>query len=653
MRQAKEGHLAQAAGLILGVMSMEDTVFGFFNKTVQRFPGKDFQRIKKGDSFYGVTYKEAYDTVLEIGTGLMSFGVYKDDRVGLICDNRHEWILINLALQGIGAPDVPRDTDVPLSQLEGIVDDSKPRFMIVENEKALEKVYPIMDTFPFIAGIFVIERGFKSRNNVYSLDDIVAEGRAQLRKGNNIFLEAAEKVSADDVSTMVYTSGTQGIPKGVILTHSNFAYLFDVVPPLLNLTENDRVLSYLPPWHLFERALDYFVVAIGASMSHTTIRDVSKDLALEKPTFLVSVPRVWTALHERALKQIRRQRPPLNDILAWLLEKALIYKRAVNLRNNRYPDATYDVGDRIRAFRDSTVHFIPYRLADLLIFSKLRRMLGGELRGAVFGGGHLPEHVEDFLDAAGLQVLEAYGMTEAAPLLTLRLFGGTLYTAGKPIPGTEVQILDKYLNPVEPGKRGVIYARGPGIMKGYTNPELTSRVLSPSSDGKALKWYNTGDFGVITPSGDLKFLGRVGDDFKLLNGEWVIPQPIEDMIRTSEYIHDAMVVGADKKFVAALVFPEWDNLERYAREQDMEYPSDDPETAHMALSQDEEIKALIEREIRERVSEEKGFRPWEEVVRIAIMEQELRIGAELTATQKIRRHFVKQEYESVIEKLFS
>jgi len=632
---------------------MEDTVFGFFTKTVQRFPDKDFQRIKRGDSFYGVTYKEAYDTVLEIGTGLMSLGVNKDDRVGLICDNRPEWILINLALQGIGAPDVPRDTDVPLSQLEGIVDDSKPRFMIVENEKAVEKVYSIMATFPFIAEIFVIEGGFKSRKNVYSLDDIVAEGRAQLRQGNDIFLEAAERVSPDDVSTIVYTSGTQGIPKGVILTHSNFAYLFEVVPPLLNLSENDRVLSYLPPWHLFERAIDYFVLAIGASMSYTTTRDISKDLALERPTFLVSVPRVWTALYERVLKQMGRQRPPLDGILAWLLGKALKYKGAVNLRNNRYPDASYDAGDRIRAFRDSAVHFIPYKLADLLIFSRLRRMLGGELRGAVFGAGHLPEHVQDFLDAAGLQVLEAYGMTEAAPLLTLRVFGGTLYTAGKPIPGTEVQLFDKYLNPVEPGKPGVIYARGPGIMKGYTNPDLTSRVLSPSSDGKALKWYNTGDFGVITPSGDLKFLGRVGDDFKLLNGEWVIPQPIEDAIRTSEYIHDVMLLGADQKFVAALVFPEWANLERYAREQNMEYPNDDPETAHMALSQDEEIKALIEREIRERVSEEKGFRPWEEVVRIAIMEQELRIGAELTATQKIRRHFVKQEYESVIEKLFS
>ena len=146
---------------------MEDTVFGFFSKTVRRFPDKDFQRIKKGDSFYGVTDKEAYETVLQIGTGLMSLGVNKDDRVGLICDNRPEWILINLALQGIGAPDVPRDTDVPLSQLEGIVDDSKPRFMIVENEKALEKVYSIMDTFPFIAEIFVIEGRFKSGNRGY------------------------------------------------------------------------------------------------------------------------------------------------------------------------------------------------------------------------------------------------------------------------------------------------------------------------------------------------------------------------------------------------------------------------------------------------------------------------------------------------------
>ena len=632
---------------------MEDTIFGFFNKTVQRFPDKEFQRIKKGDSFYGVTYREVYDTVLEIGTGLMSFGVNPGDKVGLICDLRPEWILVNLALLGIGAPDVPRDCDVPLPELEAIVDDSKPRFMIVENEKVLEKVYPMMDTFPFIAGIFVIEEGSSSRKNVYSLDDVIAEGRAQLRQGDNRFLEAAERVSPDDVFTIVYTSGTQGIPKGVILTHANIAYQFKAVPPMWKLNENDRVLCFLPPWHLLERAVEYFVLVIGGSMSYTTPREVVKDLAVERPTFFVSVPRVWTALYERALKEIRRQRPPLNNILTSLLEKALLYKRAENMRNNRYPDAAYDTGDRIKALRDSAVHFISYKLADLLIFSRVRKMLGGELRGAVFGGGHLPEHVEDFLDAAGLDVLEAYGMTESAPVLTARRFGGTLYTAGKPIPGTEIQILDKYLNPVEPGQPGVIYARGPQIMKGYTSQELTSRVLSPSSDGHPLKWYNTADLGLITPSGDLKILGRAGDNFKLLNGEWVTPQPIEDMIRESEYINDAMLVGADRKFVGALIFPEWDNVRRYAKEQNIEYPDDDPEAAQIALSQHEQVRALIEREIRERVSTDQGIRPWEEVVRIAIIAQEPRIGAELTATLKIRRHFVKQEYESVMEELYS
>ncbi len=632
---------------------MEGTVFGYFNRSVERFPDKDYQRIKVAGSFQGVTYKEAYDTVLEIGTGLMSFGVDKDDRVGFICDLRPEWILVNLALQGIGAPDVPRDTDVPLPELEVIVDDSRPRFMIVENEKALEKVYSIMDTFPFIAGVFVIEKEFKRRKNVYSLDDVIAEGRAQLEKGNNMFLEGAERISPDDISTLVYTSGTQGLPKGVILTHSNFAHQFEVIPPLWGLNENDRVLCFLPPWHLLERAVEYFVLVIGGSMSYTTTKDILKDLVVEKPTFIASVPRVWIAIYERVQKEIRNQRPPLNGVVASLVENALAYKKAVNTRNNRYPDASYEAGGKMKAIRDSAVHYVSYKLADLLVFSKVRKTLGGELRGAVFGGAHLPEHVEDFLDAAGLDVLEAYGMTEASPVLTARAFGGTLYTAGKPIPQTEIQILDQYLNPVERGKPGVIYARGPQIMKGYTNQELTSQVLSPSSDGHALKWYNTGDLGLITLSGHLKILGRVKDDFKLLSGEWVTPQPVEDMIRESEYVNDAMLVGTDQKFVGALIFPEWDNLKRYAKEQNIEYPNDDRESAQVALSRDKRIRALIEREIRERVTETKGIRPWEEVVRFAIIPHEPRIGAELTATLKIRRHFVRQEYASVIEELFS
>jgi long-chain acyl-CoA synthetase len=631
---------------------MERTMFGYFHRSAQRFPDKDFQRVKKGGAFRGVTYREAYETVLEIGTGLINLGVGRGDKVAVICDNRPEWILINLALQGIGAPDVPRDSAVPLSELKSILDDSKSRFLIVENEGVLNRIHPILNDFPFVAAVFLIEGNPRGKENVFSLDDVLTEGRTQVGQSDNAFLEAANKVSPDDVSTIVYTSGTQGIPKGTVLTHSNFAYLFEVVPPLLELTENDRVLSFLPPWHLFERAIDYIVFSLGASMSYTTPKDVLRDLALEKPTFFASVPRVWTALYERAVKEMKRQRPPLNRFLPSLVDKAIIYKKAVNRRNGRYPYPTQNGGDRVKALRESAANFVAYRLADLLVFSRLRKMLGGELRGAVFGGAHLPEHVEDFLDAAGLEVLEAYGMTEASPVLTVRLFGGTLYTAGKPIPGTEIQILDKYLNPVEPGIQGVIYARGPQIMKGYTSLELTSRVLSPSSDGQPLKWYNTGDFGVMTPTGDLKILGRVGDDFKLVNGEWVIPQPIEDMIRTSQYIHEVMLVGADRKFVGALVFPEWDSLERYAREHNLDYPRDDPEAGRPALSRNEDIRALIAGEIRERVSRENGIRPWEEIVTFAILPQELRVGTELTATIKLRRHFIRQEYAQTIENLY-
>jgi long-chain acyl-CoA synthetase len=631
---------------------MERTMFGYFHRTARRFPHKDFQRIKKADTFHGVTYQEAYQTVLELGAGMISLGVGKGDKVGLVCDNRPEWILINLALQGIGAPDVPRDTDVPLPELEGIVDDCRPRFLIVENEEVLERIQPLMESFPFIASAFVIDGATRRERNVYSLDDVLVEGRTRLAQGEDLLSEAAQKVSPDDICTIVYTSGTQGIPKGTILTHANFAYLFDVVPPLLDLTENERVLSFLPPWHLFERAIDYLVVSLGASMSYTTAKDVMNDLASEKPTFFASVPRVWTALYERVHKQIRRQRPPLNRFVASLVERAIIYKKAVNKRNGRYPFPDNDTGGRLKAIRDSAANFAAYKLADALVFSKLRSTLGGELRGAVFGGGHLPEHVEDLLDAAGLEVLEAYGMTEASPVLTVRLFGGTLYTAGKPIPGTEIQILDRYLNPVEPGVQGVIYARGPQIMKGYTSPELTSRVLSPSSDGQPLKWYNTGDFGLITPTGDLKILGRVGDDFKLLNGEWVTPQPIEDMIRTSAYIHEVMLVGADRKFVGALVFPEWDSLEGYARELGIASTGENREAKHAALAADPRVKEFLAKEIRKRASTEQGIRPWEEVVKFAIIPQQLRTGVELTATLKLRKHFIREEYEHVVEELY-
>jgi long-chain acyl-CoA synthetase len=635
------------------VTDMERTMFDYFHRTVERLPDKDFQRIRRGKAFDGISYREAYRTVLEIGTGLFALGVSKDDKVALICDNRPEWILVNLALQGIGAPDVPRDTAVPLPELQGIFDDCRPEFVVVENDETLDRIRPALDEFPFITAFFVMDGESNRPKNVCGLRDIITEGKTQLAQGSRVFLQAAEKVSAEDICTIVYTSGTQGIPKGTVLTHSNFAYIFDVVPPLLELTPNDRVLSFLPPWHLFERTIDYIVFAVGGSLSYTTPKDVLTDLVLEKPSMFASVPRVWTALYERAYKEMKRQRPPLDRLLPKLVEKAIAYKKAVNRRKGRYPYPSANASHRARDLADTASNFVAFRLADLLVFSRLRKMMGGKLRGAVFGGAHLPEHVEDFLDAAGLQVLEAYGMTEASPVLTVRPFGGTLYTAGKPIPGTEIQVLDRYLNPVEPGTQGVIYARGPQIMKGYTSLELTSRVLSPSSDGQPLKWYNTGDYGVITPTGDLKILGRVGDDFKLVNGEWVVPQPIEDMIRTSQYIDEVMLVGSDRKFVAALVFPEWDNLLQYAKRQHIDLPKDGPEAQRVALSRNEKVRALIGSEIKDRASRDKGIRAWEEVIKFAIIPQELRVGAELTATIKLRRHFIRQQYAAVIEGLFA
>ncbi len=633
---------------------MPDTVYGFFEKSAKEFPNKDFQRAKDRDGiFQGTTYAQAYNTVFEIGTGLMSLGVNYGDRVALICDNRPEWILINLALQGIGAPDVPRDVDVPLEQLVAILDDSRSKFLIVENQKALEKVYEAQKSLGFqISGIVVIEKEPKKREGVFSLEDIVKEGRTQLALRNDIFSKAKDRITPDDISTIVYTSGTEGIPKGTILTNANFDCQLDKIPPLLNLNENERVLSFLPPWHLLERIVDYMVFAIGGSLSYTTQKDIMKDIVLEKPTFIASVPRVWTRVYERVQKDIQRKGPKTRALANKLLKGALEYKRARNTLARRYPDSPdHNSTDMIKAAGTAAKYFAAYRAADLMIFSRLRKMLGGELKGAIFGGAHLPEHVEDFLDAAGLDVLEAYGMTEAAPVVTVRLFGGTLYTAGKPIPGTEVQIFDRYLQKVEPGEQGVVYARGPQIMRGYTDEEKTRKVLSPATDG-GKSWYNTGDLGVITPNGDLIIKGRLGDNFKLSNSQWITPQPIEDLINQSKYVSEAMVVGLNQEDVRALIWPSWDAVIQYARQEKIEIP-DDPEQAREALAENEKIIELIKKDIIKRWhAEQDRFMPYEEPVKFAIIPDELTVGAGLTATLKIKRADMMERYRKPIADLY-
>ncbi len=263
---------------------MQGTVFSFFNESARKFPDRDFQRVKlQGDEhFTGVSYGQAYQEVLEIGTGMISLlGVKPGDNIALICDHCPEWIKVNLAIQGIGARDVPRDREVPGKTLESIVWDSQARALILEDNETLDRTEKIREKLPSVDKIMVIKPGKNQRAGILYLKDLVAEGRAQLADGSTAFLDAAERVSPDDISTIIYTSGTEGEPKGAMLRHSSFAYLAKHLPPILDLTEKDSVAVFLTPWHVMGRLIQQMVFAVGASMTYSTPRSLMSDLKQE------------------------------------------------------------------------------------------------------------------------------------------------------------------------------------------------------------------------------------------------------------------------------------------------------------------------------------------------------------------------------------
>ena len=611
-----------------------------------------FSSRRPDGTFHSVSYRAWCDRSLALATALIDLGVGARDHVAILSDNCFEWILADAAVQFCGAADVPRAADVTAEEIAYILGHADVGVAFVENEAVLAKVESVRDRLPGLRHLIVMagDADIASARNVHRLRDLEIAGE-RLRVGGD--LRAEERiagVSSEDLYTIIYTSGTTGVPKGVRLSHGSIISQVRNLP--FALGPEDRALSILPVWHIYERVFEMLSISSGLHTYYTTLRHLGEDLKSARPTIMASAPRLWEGLHRRILSTV--EKAPL--IRRVLFHAARISSHAVRRAEDFLSGRKVDLSGRsfpvslaLGAFHAAAwlVFILPFLLLDTIVLKKLRAIVGGCFRGTISGGGALPPHVDEFFNDIGFPVLEGYGLTESGTVLAVRTWDRLVIgTVGPAFPGTEIRIVDPvtgailYPDPSDRdlgrGRRGEIHSKGPQMMSGYhKDPEKTALVLR---DG----WLSTGDLGLVTYNDCIKIVGRCKETIVLLGGENVEPLPIESKLLESPLIDQCMVVGQDQKHLGVLVVPSVGGFAAAGIDV----------TDSASLASRPEVREKIQKEIRRLVSGETGFKPFERIAAVDLLEKPFEVGDELTMTFKLKRHVIAEKYAGKMDKMF-
>ncbi|MDA3956809.1 long-chain fatty acid--CoA ligase, partial [Oceanispirochaeta sp.] len=473
-------------------------------------------------------------------------------------------------------------------------------------------------------------------------------GESGLEKDPHQIERLMKEIHKDDLLTIVYTSGTTGNPKGVMLTHGNFIQNVVANTPRLEIdsSKEEKTVVMLPSWHVYERAFEYCGLSTALTLVYSSAGRFAADLLKEKPEILISVPRVWESIYQKMIKAIS-QMPAFKRYLIFSF---------IKLNQMYLSSGTYIKGCYISLKKRSALHrgvamvlhfcrwifLTPGHLMAHVLFKPFREKVGGRLRGATSAAGSLPKYLDELFNSIGINIVNAYGMTECAPGILSRTFShNTFGTTGRPFDNTEVQIRRKDGSETEIGEKGIIFARGPQVMLGYyKNPEATKAVLDDQG------WMNTGDLAVRSENGEVIIVGRAKDTIVLMSGENVEPEPIEDKMKESLFIDHAVVFGQDQKQLSAIVAVNEEELMNLAQELKLK-DFNVPMSGKNSVDQDR-IYAVIMKEVNQLISREHGFKPFEFVTKILPVKNDFSIGKELTQTLKVKRQFIEDKYKSLI-----
>jgi len=633
------------------------TVPKMIKDTVEKYPETiaQYKRVGKGD-FEPILYREMMQLGLDFGAALLSLGVKREQPVGLISDNRAEWQHADIGIMSIGAIDVPRGCDATLIDLEKILSITECEVTIVENNSQVNKIATLKEKLPHMKTIICFEEEVKddvkeavksSGMDLLFFQDLIKVGQKWRIENTGIVEAELEKGKSGDVATIIFTSGTTGTPKGVQLTHGNFLAQLDEIPERIYLNPGDRALSVLPVWHVFEREVEYVIMVQAATIvySKPVGSILLADFKKMNPHLLPAVPRVFEAVYEGITKKMRKTGGIVNDLFNFFTSVAIFHKRMQRKMFNKNPCFT-----RYHAVWWWLICFIPwtllwpfYWLGDLLVFRKVKAMLGNNFRGGVAGGGALPPNIDEFFWAIGVNLVEGYGMTETAPIISVRPLADPVFaTIGSPIRQVQTRIVDPEGFVLGRCKEGELQVKGPTVMKGYyRNPEKTAEAFTV--DG----WLHTGDLAIMTIHNELKIKGRIKDTIVLRGGENLEPLPIEMKLGESRYIKAAVVVGQDKKFLGSLILVDEEEIKNYADENGIQYDT------YEDLLNSEPIQKLYDSEISNLISAKNGFKTFERISKFRLITKPFEVGVELSAKQEIMRFRINEIYKDKIDSMFA
>ncbi len=612
--------------------------------------------------FIFYSFAEVYKDYVSLALAFSEIGIKRNDHVALFSDNCREWLLTDLAVLSLGAADVPRGCDSMASELQYILSFSECKTAVFENERQFNKAVEKKENAPLLeAAVFfnapsedTVQKASSFGVKTYLFNELLEKGRSLYEiPGKKEFVEKEmEATQGSDLATILFTSGTTGIPKGVMLTHRNYMAQMEVVHHILTVKPGDMWLTVLPVWHSFERCLEYMALTLksGIAYSKPISSIMLADFAKIRPQWMCGVPRLWESLAKGVNRAMKKEGGIKYALFNFFISVGTKYAWAKEHITGCACRFTY----RPRLF-DFIVGIMPFivlwpfhALGELLVYRKIREKMGGRITAAISGGGALQNDTDCFYRAIGFKLLEGYGITEAAPVLSVRnIHKPRPGCVGEIYPSAEIKVVAEKngspvsSEPLKPGETGLVLARGDQIMKGYyKKPELTAGVID--KDG----WLNTGDLGKLTFDGEIKITGRAKDTIVLQNGENIEPLGIETALCGSPFIETAVVFGQDEKFLAALIVGSKANIMSYAEEHNITCKE------YEELVTRPEIEDLIRCEIDNIVSASNGFKPCERIFRFVILDKSFEIGRELSAKQEFMRHKVAELYKDKIAELF-
>jgi long-chain acyl-CoA synthetase len=565
-----------------------------------------------------ITFGRLVDDVDRLATALLDLGIRREDHVGLVAENRYEWLLIDMAMASIGVVDVPRGSDTTPTELQFILQHSGCCAAFAENDDVARELLDMQSALPQLRHVIVMADA-TDVDGALALGDLLRRGDEQRAEQAALLQETRGQVGPHDLLTIVYTSGTTAEPKGVMLTHDNVMSNVRVCTDVLHVTDQDSFLSVLPAWHMYERIMDYLALATGGQLVYTDRRRIKEDLQNAKPTIFAAVPRIWEMLHDGVV----------NTALKLQGMQGKLFRRCLQLSR------------KVGAGKASVLDRLQHKVLDGIVNKKVRSNLGGRLRLCVSGGGALPRHVDETFLGMGIPIRNGYGLTETSPVAAVRLPEQTgPGHIGPPLPHTSIEARKDDGSACGPNETGVLWIQGPQIMRGYyENPSRTKEVLS--DDG----WFNSGDLGHRDEHGNFWITGRAKDTIVLAGGENVEPEPIETLIKTSPLIEQAVVVGQDQKALGVLIVPCFEALEHEVPKTEWNVQGD--------VLANATVQKLYRRELDRLITRENGCRLTDRIATVQVLSDALTPdNGLLTQTLKVRRHVVAERYADVIAALF-